>query len=144
MINLKKIIQNSISEARKGNFYDIDNNRDSKTSQILSKEESLSKVYSWTREQDNLLIYLVSIIGCKWKFISKYFSNKTLRQIYNRYIQINPNVLKGHFTKEEDNQIIELVQIFGFRWSKIASIIKHRSPKQIRSRYILRLKKQNE
>lgn len=96
---------------------------------------------TWSSKEDNFLVYLVNnIIGCKWKFISKYFPDKTMMQVYNRYRQINPNIKRGRFTRAEDEQIIELVKINGCNWAKLAAIMQSRSAKQIRARYIFRLK----
>lgn len=96
----------------------------------------------WTEQEDMLLINITSIIGCKWKFLSKYFPNKTLFQLHQRYIKINPNIKKGRFSEEEDRNIISLIKVYGFNWMKMASIIKNRTSKQIRSRYINFLKKE--
>ena len=103
-----------------------------------SKNESnnLNTNPKWTKEEDVLLYNLVNNIGGKWKFISKYFFNKAIFQIYNRYLKINPNVKKGKFTLEEDKQILELINIYGTNWTKLANFVKNRCAKQIRSRYI--------
>lgn len=100
------------------------------------KTEIKPKNKKWTKEEDDLLFYIVNNIGGKWKFISKYFPNKSVFQIHNRYVRINPNIKKGKFTKEEDKRIVELVNLHGKNWMKISMIVKDRTSKQIRSRYV--------
>lgn len=100
---------------------------------------SSAKRTNWTSEEDSFLINMVNSIGCKWKFISKYFPNKSTLQIFNRYRQVNPNIKRGRFTIEEDKKIVQLVKLHGTDWAKLSAIIKTRSAKQIRARYVFRL-----
>lgn len=137
-------MQNEKSLKKQENHFDFQNESHSLTnlSGLAQFEETnFAKNTGWTKEEDNLLTYLVNVIGCKWKFISKYFRNKTLLNVYNRYRRINPDIKRGHFTPEEDFQIIEMVKTHGFKWSKLADIMKTRSSKQIRARFMFRLDK---
>ena len=100
-----------------------------------TKIDAIEVTSLWSKEEDELLLNFVNNIGTKWKFISKYFTNKTLLQVYNRYFKINPNIKKGRFTKEEDEKIFELVGKLNYDWFTIAKIFNNRTPKQIRNRY---------
>lgn len=100
----------------------------------------IEELVEWTKREDELLISYVEILGNKWKFISKYFPNKTTLQVYNRYLKIDPKIKKGRFSQDEDKLIIEMIQKYGTNWSKISSILKDRSAKQIRYRYQSHLK----
>ena len=106
---------------------------------LVTREKTKNKV--WTKSEDYLLLSIINNIGCKWKFILKYFQNRTILQLYSRYTKINPNLKKGKFSKEEDKEIIDLVNIYGTNWCKIANILKNRTSKQIRSRYVNYLNK---
>jgi len=108
-----------------------------------SKVKKLSNLKGWTKEEDSLLINIVNNIGCKWKFISKYFPRRNIYEIYNRYFKINPSLKKGRFTQEEDDQIIEFIRIHGINWAKLARIMNNRTSKQIRSRYVNKLSNLN-
>ncbi len=95
----------------------------------------------WTKKEDELILYLVDTLGCKWRFISKFFPNKSLVQIYNRFFRINPVIKKGRFCKDEDEMILDQVKIIGTDWKKISKIFVNRTAKQLRTRYNLHLKK---
>lgn len=108
------------------------------TSQAIKPRRIYAK---WNKDEDELLINLVSSVGPKWKFISRYFSKKSVLQIYNRYLKIDPTIKHGRFNKEEDEKITSLVELYGTNWTKIATIVKTRSAKQIRYRYLKHLSK---
>jgi len=100
----------------------------------ISKKQKNSKT-EWTKKQDEFLLFLIDNFGCKWKFISKYYPEKSIFQLNTRYLRINPYFKRSRFTSEEDQKLKELVKIYGFRWAKIAAIFKDRNPKQLRTRY---------
>jgi len=101
------------------------------------QKTKVRKTYSkWTNEEDEFLLKLINNIGSKWKFISKYFPNKTIYQIYNRYFILNPDLKKGKFSPEEDEKLVSLIKIHAYNWTKISKDFLDRSPKQLRSRYI--------
>lgn len=115
---------------------------DKQKNQILKPEaKNFRQNKNWTDAEDQLLVNLISLLGCKWKFVSRYFPNHSLMQVYNRYNQINPSYKRGRFTLDEDKMIIDLVEKFSYDWAKISRMIKTRSPKQIRNRYKNRLTK---
>jgi len=101
--------------------------------------KKISNYKDWTKEEDDLLIYITNNIGSKWKFISKYFPKRNIYEVYNRYFRINPSLKKGRFSKEEDEIIIESLKTFGKNWAKIAKLLTNRTSKQIRSRFVNKL-----
>jgi hypothetical protein len=100
------------------------------------KVEKINKSACWTKEEDILLVFLVSMHKRKWSFISKSFKEKTGYQCYKRYNSINPSIKKGAWETFEDQKLIEGMRQFGKQWSRIASkFFSNRNVKQIRDRY---------
>ena len=97
--------------------------------------KNFRKYSKWDIYEDKFLFQLVEWVGYKWTFISRYFPEKTVYQIYNRYFSLNPKLKKGKFSREEDLKLISFVNIHGLNWKKIANEFKDRSAKQLRSRY---------
>jgi len=120
----------------------VSKEQNKKKDKILKRDNDSNIICNnWTSKEDDLLVNLTNIVGCKWKFISKYFHKKSLSQIYNRYSRINPNIKKGRFTREEDDKLMELIKNHGYDWKKIAKEFKNLTIKQIRTRFKLYLSK---
>ena len=103
----------------------------------LQDNKTQKQIYKlWTYEEDLKLIELVnkkdSLI--KWNEIAVNF-NKTVRQCYSRYKQINPNLNKGKWTLEEEDNLKKLVDKYGKKWSQLSKHLKTRSSKQIRDHF---------
>lgn len=113
----------------------IDGNKFKKIIFLVKKKKKNCMDQNWSQEEDTLLVELIQRIGLKWRFLEKYFPDKTKNDIYKRFYRINPKVKKGKFSSEEDQQLVELIKINGFNWAKISKIIRNRTAKQIRSRY---------
>ena len=93
----------------------------------------------WTADEDRLLLARVDEYNnkkIKWRDISTKLGNKTTRQCYSRYAQINPKLHKGLWSKKEDEDLLYYVSKHGKKWSLLSKIIKNRSNKQIRDRYL--------
>jgi hypothetical protein len=102
----------------------------------LFKVERINKSVHWIKEEDILLLFLVSTHKRKWSLISKSFKEKTGYQCYLRYNSINPSIKKGAWEPFEDQKLIEGMRQFGKQWSRIASqFFSNRNAKQIRDRY---------
>ena len=104
----------------------------------LFKVKKLKYKSIWSNEEDRLLLLsLVDFhVNKKWKFISKFFTDKNPIQCSARYRRIKPGNLKGKWDKEEDNLLIKLKKIYQNNWSALSKIIKNRTAKQIRDRYV--------
>jgi hypothetical protein len=91
----------------------------------------------WTKEEDSLLLDLVSKHGKQWGIISPHIPQRTPSQIAARWEKcLNPKLRKGPFNLQEDRIIINFVAANGPRsWPHITSVIPHRSPKQCRERW---------
>jgi len=92
----------------------------------------------WTPEEDGLLLEKVKEFNdrtIKWTEVAKSI-NKSAKQCYSRFRQINPSHNKGFWTKDEEDKLIELIKIHGKKWALISKILKTRSGKQIRHHYI--------
>ena len=93
---------------------------------------------TWSPKEDLALLNLIKEYDdnrIKWTEISKSI-NKTAKQCYSRYRQINPSFTKGIWTKSEEKLLSELVEKHGKKWALIAKIFKTRSGKQIRHHYL--------
>jgi hypothetical protein len=98
--------------------------------------EKIKKSVLWTKEEDRLLISLVSIHRRRWSSISKSFKGKTGQHCNLRYRSINPNGKKGTWEPFEDQKIIKGVKLYGKQWSRIAkALFSNRNGKQVRDRY---------
>jgi len=96
----------------------------------------------WTKEEDEMVSYLVDQFGKSWNFISKIIKNRTSKQIrlrYNNYL--NPELKKDDFSKEEDFKIISLYKIFCNQWTKYKDFVPGRSDKIIKRRFFKLIKK---
>jgi hypothetical protein len=99
--------------------------------------EKINKSVFWAKEEDKLLISLVSIHGRRWSSISINFNGKTAQHCNLRYCSINPSNKKGAWEPFEDKKIIEGVKNHSNHWSRIAkAFFTNRTGKQVRDRYI--------
>lgn len=93
----------------------------------------------WSKEEDDVLIELVSSLGCKnWKKISECMkSNKNPVQCLHRWSKIlKPGLRKGPWTIEEDRKLLEWIRIEGpNKWSQCSEFILGRNGKQCRERW---------
>jgi len=106
-------------------------------SNLIFSIKKIKNQKKWTREEDELLIYLAEKYNEKhWKEISKRFAKKNSLQCFSRYKRIRPGIVKGSWKKDEDQKIIDLVNKHGKAWSKISKILGSRNGKQIRDRFI--------
>jgi len=109
------------------------------TINTLNNNTVIKKQKIWSKDEDNLLLSLTDHYkGSKiiWKEISVYFKEKTIRQCYARYRQINPNHNKGPWTPKEDQELMYFYKKYGKRWALLAKLMKTRNSKQIRDRYL--------
>lgn len=132
---IRATISRSRSINEKSQIYPFILKNNKKIIFILKKKKTVYNDEKWTEKEDKLLVELIHRIGLKWKFLEKYFPDKTKVEIYKRYYKINPKIKKGKFSYEEDQRLVELLKIHKFNWGKVAKIIESRTPKQIRSRY---------
>jgi hypothetical protein len=64
--------------------------------------QKIKKPVLWTKDEDILLLSLVSIHSRRWSSISKSFKDKTGQHCYIRYRSINPSAKKGIWEPFED------------------------------------------
>jgi len=105
---------------------------------FLVKKKDHHSMIKWTKEEDEKLLAIIAdnkAEKIKWNKVGEAFENKTTKQCYARYRQINPDLNKGKWTEVEQNTLFDLITKHGTNWSKIASIMKQRSGKQIRNHY---------
>jgi len=91
---------------------------------------------SWTKEEDDQIIYLVKIYGKAWSKISKILISRNGKQIRDRFINVlDPMIKKGKFSEEEDRQLIDLYYKYGPRWSTISKFFPNRTADMIKNRF---------
>jgi len=91
----------------------------------------------WTKEEDTLLLQLANKEEPKWSEIAKYFPNKTVHQVNDRWGKVlNPNLQKGSWTGAEDIIIVAWVKENGPKgWGALAEKLPGRISKQCRERW---------
>ncbi len=121
-------------------YYKTELSTEKKDQTYFSSNQKIPQTNKWNKEEDKLLLSLVNSFKHpkhknKWSNISIYFRNRTNKQCYGRYRQINSAFRKGMWSLEEKNKLSELIEKYGTNWTKISSFIK-RSSKQIRTHYL--------
>lgn len=98
----------------------------------LGKIFRIEKIKKWTKEEEDLLLSLVSANRRnKWQEICKSFKNKNARDCHKRFNEIRVDIERGGWTKKEDELIVNLVESFGKSWLNISKVLKNRTGKQI-------------
>jgi hypothetical protein len=92
---------------------------------------------SWSEVEDRLILQGLRLFNKQWSQIAKYyFTNRTAKQIRDRYINyLDPSIKKGQFTPAEDLIIAKFYQIYGSRWTLIQRHLPLRSADSIKNRY---------
>eukprot|EP01046_Picozoa_sp_COSAG06_P025904 COSAG06_NODE_2200_length_7363_cov_78.787996_6_plen_776_part_01 len=95
---------------------------------------------SWNADQDEALKRLVSQHNAgNWTQIAAGLEGKTPRQCRNRWLVLDPNVVKGPWKSEEDGRLRRLVDEIGLQWSRIAAAMNGRNGRQCRERWVAHL-----
>jgi hypothetical protein len=75
----------------------------------------------WTKEEDDLLRFLVSLRLENWGVVAQRLPGRTSKQCRERWCHhLAPNVDKSQMSIADDHKLIELHQKYGNKWSKIA------------------------
>jgi hypothetical protein len=97
---------------------------------------------AWTKDEDDMIVELVSSTGKNWAMISKMMPTRNGKQIRDRFLNyLDPNINKIKFTDEDDKNIIEYYKIYGTKWSKIAKYFEGRTGDMIKNRFYSCLKR---
>jgi hypothetical protein len=75
----------------------------------------------FTKEEDKRLLLLGKIFGSSdWISLKKHFSNRTTRQLKDRWQKyLNPKINHNPWTKEEDQILISAQLMYGNSWKTI-------------------------
>ena len=96
----------------------------------------------WKPIEDAKLLELVRIYGECWAMISSKMTDRTGKQIRDRYLNIlRPNLKKGEWTQPEDALLVNLYYQIGHKWSLIAKYMPGRSEAQVKNRFYSHIKK---
>ena len=93
----------------------------------IKKIESIKKHF--TKEEDEVLKYLVSVFGeNSWSLVSQYMPGRQSRQCRERYIgYLNPSLVSHPWTETEDELLIQKYEELGPRWVKFVPFFPGRS-----------------
>ena len=91
---------------------------------------------TWSKEEDEQILELVSHFGKSWSKISKFLNSRNGKQIRDRYINVlDPAIKKGKFSEEEDKMLIELYYKYGPKWSTISKYFPDRTADMVKNRF---------
>ena len=96
---------------------------------IIENRKTLSsKKKYWTKEEDEMLIKLISINGPhRWKNIARIFQTKTAKQCRDHYFNCLDPKIKNSLWTEEEKILLNKYEMYGTRWSKIKEFLPGRT-----------------
>jgi hypothetical protein len=95
----------------------------------------------WTIEEDKLVLDLIGKMGENWALISSKMSNRTGKQVRDRYLNhLRPNINREQWSEDEDKKILDLMRKLGHKWKKISTLLPGRTENQVKTRYYKYLK----
>lgn len=95
----------------------------------------------WKPEEDAIVLHYVATIGHKWSQIALQLSNRTGKQVRDRFLNsLQSDLRSDQWTPEEDDQLIMLYCEHGKKWCKIASHMPGRSEMLVKNRFYAHLR----
>jgi hypothetical protein len=99
----------------------------------------------FTKEEDQVIIGLVSQFGTNWMGMAKEMKARTANQIRERYLNyLDPKITQGNWTEEEDKKLISFLSLNSkISWKKIMHHFPGRTDVLIKNRSKFLLKRKN-
>lgn len=92
---------------------------------------------AWSKEEDQLLVMLISQEFSNWGHLSRQMPGRTAKQCRERWFHyLDPSIRHTPFTAEEDELILKIQSEIGNKWAKIAENLPGRSANSIKTRYL--------
>lgn len=113
--------------------------------EIESNSSKTSTRTRWTKEEEEILIRLVSKAGARrWNQIASILKTKTAKQCRDHYANcLDPEIKNSLWTVEEEQILLEKYQEYGSHWSGIKKFLPGRTTSMIKN-YVTMLLKKNE
>ncbi|CDW71555.1 myb domain protein 4r1 [Stylonychia lemnae] len=132
------IIQNEFEEEKK--LLQKDDNDSKEMSLSLRDQQKNLNEKVWLAEEDQVLLQAVYLHGQnKWSEIRYYLEGKTSLECRQRFVKINPNVIRTWWTFQEDVHLVVGVKFYGDkRWADLSEAVfkGKRNDLQCRERYV--------
>jgi len=107
---------------------------------VLSATESRNDRIKWSKEEDQLIMELVSQKKLNWEEIAQQLPGRSQQAIRNRVYRLSAHASRagathGCWTAAEDALILQSVSDFGKKWTLVAQRFPGRTEDSIRNRY---------
>ena len=101
------------------------------------KNGASSLTQQWSRDEDALLMRLISQHGAKrWSYIATQMQGRRGKQCRDRYLNhLRPGIKTGLWTPEEEVVLIEGHKILGTKWAALAKLLEGRPENAIKNHW---------
>lgn len=101
------------------------------------KHGASSLTQQWSRDEDALLMRLISQHGAKrWSYIATQMQGRRGKQCRDRYLNhLRPGIKTGLWTPEEEVVLIEGHKILGTKWAALAKLLEGRPENAIKNHW---------
>ena len=133
----KKAVVAKAKEKNDGEDDESDDDDDDDDAGNRSKNGGASLTQQWSRDEDALLMRLISQHGAKrWSYIATQMQGRRGKQCRDRYLNhLRPGIKTGLWTPEEEVVLIEGHKILGTKWAALAKLLEGRPENAIKNHW---------